>query len=317
MSRKIKLFAALISVVSLSTACSMKQPDGEIQGMAGLAIAADRALAGMERFELEIEGFKIPYLKAGTGEPLVLIHGFGGSKDNFNRVAKYLKERYTVYAIDLPGFGAATRDMTADYSIGMQAKRVHKIIQKLGLSKPHIAGNSMGGWISGSYAIQYPDQVSSVWFLAPSGLPESLKSEALEHYYRTGESLLIAKNREEYERIVDLVMFKRPAIAPGFVIEAMAERAAQDLPLHKRIYQDFKDVPPDLAVQLKASSYSGPAFIVWGKQDRVLHVDGAAELHAALPQSKIEIMDETGHVPMLERPEQVAQSYFEWRDSLK
>lgn len=317
MSRKIKLLVTLISSVVLTTACSMKQPEGEIQGLAGLAISADRAMAGMERFELEIDGFKIPYLKAGSGEPLVLIHGFGGSKDNFNRVAKYLKERYTVYSIDLPGFGAATRDMDADYRVPVQAQRVHQIIEKLGLKKPHIGGNSMGGWISGSYATQFPDEVSSVWFLAPSGLPESLKSEALEHYYRTGESLLIANNREEYERIVDLVMFKRPAIAPGFVIDAMAERAAADRPLHKRIYQDFKDVPPDLAVKIKESGFNGPAFIVWGKQDRVLHVDGAAELHAALPTSQVEIMDETGHVPMLERPEQVAESYFNWRDSLK
>ncbi|MDX1669102.1 MAG: alpha/beta hydrolase [Limnobacter sp.] len=307
-----RLALATLTLLGLS-ACSVSQPEGEIQGLAGLAISLDRTLGGMDRYELEIDRFKIPYLKGGEGEPLVLIHGFGGSKDNFNRVARYLTEHYTVYSIDLPGFGAATRIMGADYTIGAQADRVHEIITKLGLEKPHLGGNSMGGWISGAYAAKYPDEVASVWFLAPSGLTESLKSEVLKHYYETGEPLLIANSREQYERIIDLVMYERPALAPGFVIEAMAERAAQDVPLHAEIYSAFKDVDPNLDSTLKASEFDGPALIVWGQQDRVLHVDGAQQLQAALPGSEMQILDKTGHVPMLERPETVAKRYIEWR----
>lgn len=297
-------------------ACGFEQPEGEIQGAAGMAIVAERAISGLERKVLQIDGFMVPYLQGGEGDPLVLIHGFGGSKDNFNRVANYLTNHYTVYSIDVPGFGASTRDQKADYVINTQIDRVHGIIEKLGLQKPHIGGNSMGGWISGAYAAKYPDNVASVWFLAPAGLVESRKSEVIQKFEQTGEIVLTASNREEFEKIVDVVMYERPAFAPGFVVDAMAARAAADQPLHKRIYKDFKTVPSDLATALNASTYKGPGLIVWGKEDRVLHVDGAAELKTAMPGFDVIMMDKVGHVPMMEQPEQVAADYVKWRESI-
>lgn len=313
--KRLTALFAITATVSL-TACSFEQPEGEIQGAAGMAIAAERAISGLERKVLQIDGFVVPYLQGGQGEPLVLIHGFGGSKDNFNRVAYYLTNQYTVYSIDVPGFGASTRDMNADYVINTQIDRVHEIIEKLGLQKPHIGGNSMGGWISGAYAAKYPDNVASVWFLAPAGLVESRKSEVIQKFEQTGEIVLTASNREEFEKIVDVVMYERPAFAPGFVVDAMAARAAADQPLHKRIYKDFKTVPSDLATALTASTYKGPGLIVWGKEDRVLHVDGAAELKTAMPGFDVILMDKVGHVPMMEQPEQVAADYVKWRESI-
>lgn len=297
-------------------ACGFEQPEGEIQGAAGMAIVAERAISGLERKVLQIDGFMVPYLQGGEGDPLVLIHGFGGSKDNFNRVANYLTNHYTVYSIDVPGFGASTRDQKADYVINTQIDRVHGIIEKLGLQKPHIGGNSMGGWISGAYAAKYPDNVASVWFLAPAGLVESRKSEVIQKFEKTGEIVLTASNREEFEKIVDIVMYERPAFAPGFVVDAMAARAAADQPLHKRIYKDFKSVPSDLASVLGDSAYKGPGLIVWGKEDRVLHVDGAAELKTAMPGFDVILMDKVGHVPMLEQPKQVAADYVRWRETI-
>jgi pimeloyl-ACP methyl ester carboxylesterase len=313
-----KQFRILLSATALLglSACSFEQPEGEIQGIAGMAIAAERAISGLDRKVLQIDGFVVPYLEGGAGDPLVLIHGFGGSKDNFNRVANYLTDHYTVYAIDVPGFGASTRDMNADYVINTQIDRVHEIIEKLGLEKTHIGGNSMGGWISGAYAAKYPEHVSSVWFLAPAGLLESRKSEVIQKFEQTGEIVLTASNKEEFEKIVDVVMYERPAFAPGFVVDAMATRAAADQPLHKRIYKDFKTVPSDLATALKASTYKGPGLIVWGKEDRVLHVDGATELKTAMPGFDVILMDKVGHVPMMEQPKQVAADYVKWRESI-
>ncbi|WP_275271313.1 alpha/beta fold hydrolase [Limnobacter sp. P1] len=313
--KRLTILFASTALFGLS-ACNVQAPEGEIQGAAGLAIAAERAISGLERKVLQIDGFVVPYLQGGQGEPLVLIHGFGGSKDNFNRVAYYLTNHYTVYSIDVPGFGASTRDLDADYVINTQIDRVHEIIEKLGLEKPHIGGNSMGGWISGAYAAKYPDNVASVWFLAPAGLVESRKSEVIQKFEKTGEIVLTASNREEFEKIVDVVMYERPAFAPGFVVDAMAARAATDQPLHKRIYKDFKTVPSDLAAVLPASAYKGPGLIVWGKEDRVLHVDGATELKAAMPGFDVILMDKVGHVPMMEQPKQVAADYVKWREMI-
>lgn len=316
-SVKVGALAALIGLSGLMAGCQMQQPEGEFQGLAGMAFAAERSLSGMEYKVLQIDGFKVPYLQGGKGEPLVLIHGYGGSKDNFTRVSRYLTDTYTVYAIDVPGFGGTNRVMDGDYTIPAQADRIHQIIEKLGLERPHIGGNSMGGAIAGAYAAKYPQEVSSIWFLAPGGMKASEQSEVRQHFLKTGEILLIATNKEQYEKLLDLVMYKRPALAPGFVLEAMAQRASADKPLHDRIFKQFRENPVYTDKLLAASDYRGPALIVWGKQDRVLHVDGAAELKAALPQAKVILMDETGHVPQMEKPELVAKDYIEWRKSLE
>lgn len=292
-------------------------PEGEIQGLAGWMLALERTVCGLSRHETHIEGFTVPYLKGGQGAPLVLVHGFGGSKDNFNRFAAKLTKHYTVYAIDVPGFGGSTRNLQAEYDIPTQTQRLHQIIHSLGLRKPHLAGNSMGGWISGLYAATYPDEVGSVLFLAPAGMKASWKSEVLRLYTETGEILLTPANLAEYERLVDLVMYKRPAFAPKSVIKAMAARAAHDLTLNQRIYKTFKSGESDLASQLEASAFKGPAMIVWGVNDRVLDVAGADELKAALPQSELMRLDQTGHVPMMERPAEVAHAYLAWRKTLR
>lgn len=316
LSRKVKVVAAIVGLTGMLAGCQLQQPEGELQGLAGLAFSAERAMSGLEYKVLQIDGFKVPYLQGGKGEPLVLIHGYGGSKDNFTRVARYLTDTYTVYAIDVPGFGGTNRVMDANYNIPTQIDRIHQIIGKLGIERPHIGGNSMGGAIAGAYAAKYPQEVSSVWFLAPGGMKSSEQSEVRQHFLKTGEVLLIATTKEQYEKLLDLVMFKRPALAPGFVLEAMAERAAADQELHNRIFKQFRENPVYTDKLLAASDYRGPALIVWGKQDRVLHVDGAAELKAALPQAKVILMDETGHVPQMEKPEQVAKDYLGWRKSL-
>ena len=75
-------------------------------------------------------------------------------------------------------------------------------------------------------------------------------------------------------------------------------------------------MPSDLATVLPASTYKGPGLIVWGKEDRVLHVDGAAELKTAMPGFDVILMDQVGHVPMMEKPEQVAADYVKWREAI-
>ncbi|WP_288107808.1 alpha/beta hydrolase [Limnobacter sp.] len=292
-------------------------PEGEIQGLAGWLIALERSACRLSRHETRIEGFTIPYLKGGQGEPLVLVHGFGGSKDNFNRFAAKLTQHFTVYAIDVPGFGGSTRNLQAEYDIPTQTRRLHQIIQSLGLSKPHLAGNSMGGWISGLYAATYPDETGSVLFLAPAGMKASWKSEVLRLYTETGEILLTPSNLAEYERFIDLVMYKRPAFAPKLVIKAMAARAAKDLELNQRIYKTFKSGESDLASQLQASGFKRPAMIVWGENDRVLDVAGADELKQALPEAELMRLKKTGHAPMMEKPAEVAQAYVAWRKALR
>ncbi len=310
---KTKAALAGLVVASMLSGCGMKQPEGEIQGLTGVALSVERWRSGLERKTIEVDGYTIPYLDGGEGEALILVHGFGANKDNFTRIGGLLTKKMRVIVPDLPGFGATERRPNDDFSIDKQAERVHALAQKLGIKTYHVGGNSMGGWIAGIAATKYPEQIQSVWFLNPAGTKAGGNSEVLKHYRDTGESLLTVSSREQYERLLDYIFTKRPSPMPSFVIDAMSEKAIADKPLNDKIYKIIRETPSDMPERLQAAGFQKPALIVWGDNDRVLHVDGAAELAASLPQAKVVVMKQMGHAPMIERPEETAADYLKFR----
>ena len=310
---KIKSILIGVGVTTLLGGCGFKQPEGEIQGLTGVALSVERWRSGLERKTIEVDGYTIPYLDGGEGEPLILIHGFAANKDNFTRIGGLLTKKMRVIVPDLPGFGATERRPNDDFSIDKQAERVHAFAEKLGLKNYHVGGNSMGGWIAGITASKYPQEVQSVWFLNPAGTKAGGNSEVLKHYRDTGESLLTVSSREQYERLLDYIFTKRPSPMPAFVIDAMSEKAIADRPLNEKIYKLIRETPSDMPERLQAAGYQKPTLIVWGDNDRVLHMEGAAELAASLPQSQVVMMKQMGHAPMLERPEETAADYLKFR----
>ena len=102
-------------------------------------IALIRQIAGLRTHRIELADATLEYLDGGSGEALLLIHGFGGDKDNFSLVAPFLTRHFRVIAPDLPGFGNASRDPAARYRIADQVRRLHELIaraEKKGFSDP-------------------------------------------------------------------------------------------------------------------------------------------------------------------------------------
>ena len=124
-------------------------------------ISIERGIAGLDQKGIDIGSLHIEYLEGGEGEVLVLLHGFGGNKDNWTRVAKYLTPHFRVIAPDLPGFGESSKDFDASYTYSAQADRIHQFVQALGVDKFHLGGNSMGGNLSGNYAAKFEDDILS------------------------------------------------------------------------------------------------------------------------------------------------------------
>src|SRR5262245_61750650 len=121
--------------------------------------------AGLETASIEVGGHRIVYLVGGSGDPVVLLHGFAADKSNWVRVAADLTPHFRVVAPDLPGFGESTRDPSSRYAVPDQVVRVHEFVQALGLHDVCVGGNSMGGAIAGAYAARYPQEVKCLWLL--------------------------------------------------------------------------------------------------------------------------------------------------------
>ena len=116
---------------------------------------------------LEANGQVFPYLTGGTGEPLVLLHGFTANKDNFNALSRHLTPHYTVYTPDWPGFGDSSRAPNADYGSAAQIEHRYAFVNALGLRKFHLVGSSMGALLLRCLRPSTPNWLSHCALSAP------------------------------------------------------------------------------------------------------------------------------------------------------
>ncbi|MBP7079787.1 MAG: alpha/beta fold hydrolase [Rhodocyclaceae bacterium] len=281
--------------------------------MAAWALKTERRRSGMRLNSLKIRGFTIPYLEAGAGEPLLLVHGFGADKDNFTRIARHLKNDFRVICIDLPGFGEATRDIGVLYGIDEQVARLHAIILQLDLNQVHLGGNSMGGFIVAQFAATYPEMVKSVWLIDPAGTFAAHQSEMLKAYVAKGKIPLLVEREEDFPTLIDAVMSKPPYFPQG-LRTVMARRAVNDLQLHRQILHQISHTPQYL--EQRYSNLETPALIVWGTEDKVLNPLGAETLRRLFLNSEVKLMSGIGHLPMLEAPELAAADFLNFQKRL-
>jgi pimeloyl-ACP methyl ester carboxylesterase len=299
---------ALASIVIGVIAWVYAFPEKAVQ----LAVDTERSRSGLVRKEIMLpDGLRYVYLDGGQGEPLMLLHGFGADKDNFVRVARFLTSRYRVIAPDHIGFGESARPADADYAPLAQAERLHRFALALGIGRLHLGGSSMGGHIAITYAALYPTEVASLWLLDPSGVWSAPTSEAQKILSETGRNRLLARNEDEFAQLLAFVMNDPPFI-PRPMLNVLARERMKNLALEERI---FKAIRAD-SVEKRANGMSIPTLIVWGDKDRTLHVATADILHQFMSRSQVIVMRGVGHLPMIERPQQAAEDYLAFRESM-
>lgn len=279
------------------------------------AVSIERWLSGMQREEVTIGGTRIVYLdNHRIGETLVLVHGFGSDKDNWLRVARPLRSSYRVIALDLPGYGESDTSADAGYGIESQVERLHAFIAALGLTRVHLGGHSMGGYIVAAYAGRYPNQVGSLWLVANAGVRSAPLSELREQIVAGGRNPLVPSTAGEFRQLIAMAM-SRPPPLPNRVIEVMATRAIRDSALRQRQFAQVNaaDAP---ALEDVIDGLPIPTHILWGDQDRLLHVGAVEVLKRLLPQASSTVMPGIGHVPQLEAPAETAEDYLRFRRQL-
>ena len=277
------------------------------------ARAVARARAGLERRAMTLaSGAEVVYLDSGgAGEPLVLVHGIGASKDHWPRLAARFGGRFRIVIPDLPGYGESTHD-GVDTSLGGLAEAVHEITGTLGLGRFHLAGSSMGGRVAAVYAAAHPDRLRTLWLLNPAGaLGEALSEMILQT--EAGETPpLFSRTAEEYASTIAFTMAQPPAF-PGPILRVLAAEGAPHYDRYQRLFaalaDELRDGTPteDLLRDLDV-----PTLVTWGAEDRVLHPSGAATIAAAMPNATAHVMPGVGHVPMIEDPTGAAAAFLDF-----
>jgi pimeloyl-ACP methyl ester carboxylesterase len=277
-----------------------------------LALALERRRSGLVTRRAHVAGFDMPYLEGGRGDVLLLIHGFGGDKDNFTRVARFLTPHYRVLIPDLPGFGEASRDPSATYYVADQVARLQGFLAGLGVARAHLGGNSMGGFIAAQLAASAPQAVGSVWLIDADGTMAARDTALMRHYAQRGENPLLVGSEAQFDATIAATTHKS-VFLPRFARTALARRAVADFALHTGIMKQLHASP---LLETGYGQLHTPALIVWGAQDRILNPAGAGALRQLFPDSRLRIMEGIGHLPMVEAPQLTAQEYLAYRRTL-
>src|SRR5205807_623748 len=240
-------------------------------------------MRGIHRHNVQLGAYRIHYLEAGTGHPLVFVHGLGGSAENWlGMIPQFTAQGFHVYALDLLGFGHSDKP-DVDYSIGMQADLLLQFLDSQGLQQPDVAGWSMGGWVTGKFAVEHPQRVRRIILLDSAGLRyEGVKPSVLRPTTLNELSFMMAS------------LTPHPQAIPAFFGRDMLRAMQQGDWVVGRTLQSMytgKDLLDDKLQNVKV-----PALIVWGKQDMVTPLVIAEQMHKSMPQSVLYVVDGCGHL---------------------
>jgi pimeloyl-ACP methyl ester carboxylesterase len=223
---------------------------------------------------IQVRGEPIRYKTAGSGEPLILVHGLSGSTRWWVRNIPAFAERYTVYLVDLPGFGTLAR--TQRFVLSEAADWLLDWFHAIDLERADWLGHSMGGYLCLQVAARLPQVVDRLVLAAPALLPTG-------HSWESYLLPLMAATRYMPPSFLPILLTDALRAGPLTIL-----RAARDL-LSKDIRKEV------CAVQ-------SPSLLIWGQNDTLVPPILGDLLHKAIPHSRLLILKGAGHVLMYDRP---------------
>jgi pimeloyl-ACP methyl ester carboxylesterase len=256
--------------------------------------------------QLTVDGRRVGVVDTGgDGPPLLFVHGLGGIWQNWLLNIPAFMDAHRCLAVDLPGFGLSEKP-DGEISIPRLAQTVDRVCDELGVEEPVVVGNSMGGFVGAELAVSFPTRVSKLVLVAAAGLStEYLAREPLLAGARAF-MVLTARTGLRGSPVVKRRRLRRIALQP---LVRYPERLS--LPLATELVAGA-NAPGFIASFEALMSYSFrdklerievPVLIVWGRNDMLVPV-GDAEMfeHLIGDNAHSVVFDDTGHLPMLERP---------------
>lgn len=279
-----------------------------------MGLAVERSMSDLERKSILVSGKKWVYLESNAGQnkpTVVLLHGFAAEKDNWVRMARSL-EQYHVIAPDLPGHGESDFDGNDYYGFDKQSLRLAEFVDALQLKAFHIVGNSMGGGIAGLYAYRNPTKVISLGLLDAVGFYGEEASEVEKRLETNQSNPLIVRSREDFDTLIEYAMHQ-PPFMPWPIKNVMARRAIAREQANEHvfthIYKEAQTAKLTGGFKHVFEKLTMPTYVVWGDQDRVLHVSSVEQFFVNMPNVQVDVLPQIGHAPMLEKPELTAKMF--------
>lgn len=228
----------------------------------------------IKRHWCEVDGARLHYQTAGSGEPVILIHGLSASSRWWHLNIDRLSDRFALYIIDLIGFGRSRGKQ--GFVLSESAALLARWMETIGLERAHIVGHSMGGYIAAHLAAEFPEKVDRL-VLVDAAVPLPRKTR-LQHLTQLSREL-----RYTPPQFLHLLATDAIIAGPRTVFSAANQLVVADL-------------EPEL------SKIQAPVLLIWGANDPLVPPAIADRLEALIPNVRREVIPNCGHKPMLERP---------------
>jgi pimeloyl-ACP methyl ester carboxylesterase len=271
-------------------------------------------------WETEVHGHRVIYRMAGSGPPVVLIHGMVNSSKHWEPVALRLAEEYTVIAPDLIGHGdsAAVR---GDYSLGAHASSIRDLLAALGVERATIVGHSLGGGIAMQFFYQFPQRTERLALISSGGLGHEV-SPMLRGAAMPGASAALWA--AAHPRVLDALAglgerMRERGNGLGVYLLAFARalRPLQQAGGRRAFLQTLRSV-----IDIRGQHVSArdrlylldgfPTLIVWGERDHTIPLAHGRRAHEDIPGSRFATLPRAAHFPHIEDPEGLAEALLEF-----
>jgi pimeloyl-ACP methyl ester carboxylesterase len=269
---------------------------------------------GFDAWQVELHGHPVIYRTAGSGPPVVLIHGMVNSSHHWREVALRLAEQHTVIAPDLIGHGDSATPR-GDYSLGAHAAVIRDLLTAIGVGSATIVGHSLGGGVAMQFFWQFPQRVERLVLVSSGGLGRDvsplLRSAALPG---ASAALRVVAGRRSLAALerVGAVLDARGS-ATGVYVRAVlrALRPLERSGSREAFLQTLRSVIDLQGQHVSASDRlyllgPVPTLIVWGERDHTIPLQHGRAAHEAIPHSRFETLPRAAHFPHLEDPEALA-----------
>jgi pimeloyl-ACP methyl ester carboxylesterase len=254
---------------------------------------------------------KLFYTDEGNGSPILLIHGFGTNTFTWRHIAPDLARDHRVITVDLKGFGKSDKPLDERYSAADQADLLAQMIEERNLRDLTLVGHSYGGGIALFLALQDDSRVKGRikrlvlldTIAYPQNIPAFFKMLDMPLVSQVG--MRAVPSSFQVEVALKIAYFDDDKIDEEEV-EAYSAPLETTEGKHAVIHSARQIVPPDIdSLSARYKTITLPTLILWCDHDRIVPLDVGLKLRRAMPNSKLRIISECGHMPQEEQPESV------------
>ena len=274
-----------------------------------------------------IHGYRRAFRVAGSGPALLLIHGVGCNSKSWESVHAKLAQRFTVIAPDLLGHGESDKPH-ADYSLPAFANGMRDLLAVLGIDRVTVVGHSFGGGVAMQFAYQYPELVERIVLVNAGGVSKDVSlalrlaampmgAEALAMLRAPGVMPVIRGFGRAVGAVLGSTRLGRDVTDVVEMLEGFQDPAG--LAAFARTLRSVVDASGQYVTMLDRSYLvqSVPVQIIWGEDDLIIPVDHAHTAHAAIPGSRMEIFEDSGHMPFHDHPDRFVEVVERFIDSTR